>query len=299
MWRSNDSIALVQLIFYIPFLFLSVFVCFRHGFHRSSGWIYTLVLCTIRIVGGACQFKSHNNPSASLLQTILVLDSVGLSPLLLATLGLLSRFIDFINAKSTPRFTVRHFRVLQLVLFLGMILGIVGGTSISVSANGSIQVPTTSKVGVILYIVGFVGMSLVHFLSVTQTIIVPNKERRMPLAITLALPFLLVRLVYSILSIFVQGHLFSIATGNVSVRIAMSIIEEFVVVAMYILLGLLVDKVDAAHRGPIANRPWNGKTNKGNRGAWDDMRGDVEAQPSNSYPVTIPPAYLQSNGVVR
>lgn len=258
-WHARDTIALVELIFYIPFLFVSAFVCFRHGFSRSSGWLYTLVLCIVRIVGGIMQFISRNDHSTGLLQTIMVLDSVGLSPLLLATLGLLSRFVDFINTASTPRFTMRHFRVLQLALFLGMILAIVGGKNISVNASGTYEIPTESKVGCALYIVGYVGITFMFLLSVRRVSLVPGKERRVPLAIALALPFILVRLLYSVLSVFLHNHLFSMATGSSPVRFGMAVIEELIVVAVYAILGLFVDKLDASTKGPIASRPWSAK----------------------------------------
>ncbi|KAF2623477.1 hypothetical protein BU25DRAFT_349861 [Macroventuria anomochaeta] len=299
IWHARDSIALVELIFYIPFALVSAFVCYHHGFSRSSGWIYTLILCIVRIIGGICQFVSHSSQSAGLLQTILLLDSVGLSPLLLATLGLISRFVDFINAALTPKFTVRHFRILQLVLLVGMILAIVGGSNVSVDANGTYQIPSASKIGVILYTVGFVGITLVFVLSVPQTSAVPSKERRVPIAITLALPFILVRLTYSMLSVFVHDHLFSVATGSVPVRTGMAVIEEFIVVAVYVILGLLVDKLDASTRGPIASRPWNARKRKMSQQATTNTVVDLEAQHLNSYPTAVSSPHPQSNGVAR
>ena len=244
------------------------------------------------------QFVSHNNQSAGILQTILILDSVGLSPLLLATLGLLSRFVDFINAASTPKFTIRHFRLIQLVLLVGMILAIAGGTNVSVDANGTYHIPATSKVGVIMYIVGFVAITLVLLLSVPNTSVVPDRERRIPIAIILALPFLLARLLYSVLSVFIHDHLFSVATGSAAVRIGMSVIEEFVVVVVYAILGLLVDKLDAASKGPIASRPWSGKKGrKIHQTRYTSV--DTEAQYRNGYPAPVPPSNLQSNGTAR
>ncbi|KAL5423057.1 hypothetical protein PMIN04_004223 [Paraphaeosphaeria minitans] len=225
MWHSHDTVAVVELIFYIPTIFLAIYACYKHGFKRSSGWLYTLILCLIRIIGSVCQFVSNNNLSTGLLQTIFILDSVGLSPLLLATLGVLSRFVDFVNSKTTPVFTVRHFRIVQLVLTLGIVLSIVGGTSITPSANGSYTSPTSSKVGVVLYIVGFVAILFILLVSVPRRAVVPARERHVPIVISLALPLIAVRLLYSILSVFVHDHLFSITTGSVAVNIGMSVIE--------------------------------------------------------------------------
>lgn len=89
--HSRDIVSVVELIFFIPTAILALITCFRHGFNRSSGWIYTLILCVVRIAGAICQFLSHNNHSTNLIEATIIIDSIGLSPLLLATLGMLSR----------------------------------------------------------------------------------------------------------------------------------------------------------------------------------------------------------------
>jgi hypothetical protein len=89
--HSRDIVAIIELLFYLPTVILAIITCFRHGFHRSSGWIYTLILCQVRIAGAICQFLSHSNHSSGLIQATIIIDSIGLSPLLLATLGMLSR----------------------------------------------------------------------------------------------------------------------------------------------------------------------------------------------------------------
>ncbi|KAJ4371832.1 hypothetical protein N0V86_008386 [Didymella sp. IMI 355093] len=298
-WHGRDTIALIELIFYSPFLLLSAFVCFRHGFSRSSGWFYTLVLCLIRIIGGICQFVSHSDQSTGLLKTILILDSVGLAPLLLATLGLLSRFVDFVNANSTPQFTIRHFRLLQLLLLVATILAIAGGSNASVDSKGTYQIPTTSKIGVILYIVGFVGIAVVFVLSLPHTSVIPNKERRVPIAIGLALLFIIVRLIYSILSVFIHDRLFSVATGSAAIRLGMAVVEEIMVVGIYVLLGLFVDKLDASINGPIASRPWSAKNRSRRRQAGPTTIVDPEAQHLNDYPAPPSNPYPQTHGIER
>jgi hypothetical protein len=89
--HSRDINAIIELVFYIPTTILSIITCFRHGFHRSSGWIYTLILCQVRIAGAVCQIVSRSNHSSGLIQATIIIDSIGLSPLLFATLGMLGR----------------------------------------------------------------------------------------------------------------------------------------------------------------------------------------------------------------
>jgi hypothetical protein len=89
---KQAGISVLELCLYIPSLIVSAVVCKRHGFNRSSGWIFTLILCLVRIIGACCQLATLSSSSKGLIETVLILESVGLSPLLLATLGLLARW---------------------------------------------------------------------------------------------------------------------------------------------------------------------------------------------------------------
>jgi hypothetical protein len=88
---SRGAVSAVELCVYLPFFIVAILVCKRHGFKRNSGFLYTLILCLVRIIGAICQLITYHNSSSGLVKTALILDSVGISPLLLATLGLLSR----------------------------------------------------------------------------------------------------------------------------------------------------------------------------------------------------------------
>src|ERR1700759_4535689 len=94
---SRGWVSVVELVVFIPSLIVSLIICSRHGFHRSSGWIYTLILCIVRIAGAISQLLTYHDTSTSLLKTTLIIDSIGLSPLLLATLGMLSRLLVYSN----------------------------------------------------------------------------------------------------------------------------------------------------------------------------------------------------------
>lgn len=88
---SSGIVSVVQLIVYIPSTFIACYLCFRHGFRGCSGWLYTVILCLARDGGAICQLVTYTNPSMSLYEAALILESIGVSPLLMATLGLLSR----------------------------------------------------------------------------------------------------------------------------------------------------------------------------------------------------------------
>ena len=88
---ARGYVSIVELALYGPFFLAALVVCYRHGFKRTSGWIFLLILCLIRLIGAACDVATYDSPSLGLYEAVAILDSVGISPLLLATLGVLSR----------------------------------------------------------------------------------------------------------------------------------------------------------------------------------------------------------------
>jgi hypothetical protein len=86
-----DGLAVWRLIFYTVALIGSIAVSWRHGFGKNSGWIYLAIFCIIKIVNGSAQLATLSTSNSSAAVTAAVTGFLGLSPLLLATLGLLSR----------------------------------------------------------------------------------------------------------------------------------------------------------------------------------------------------------------
>lgn len=89
--NEEGYVSVGQLAVYTPALLLSILVCIRHGFSRTSGYVYIVVLCVVRIAGAVCQILTYSHPTSGLITAVIVLDTIGISPLLLATLGMLSR----------------------------------------------------------------------------------------------------------------------------------------------------------------------------------------------------------------
>lgn len=87
-----DAIAIYQLVFYAPALVFSIFVAGKHGAMKSSGWVLLTIFCIIRIVGASARIATITSPTTSNAYTVALICSVlGLSPLLMASLGLISR----------------------------------------------------------------------------------------------------------------------------------------------------------------------------------------------------------------
>lgn len=136
----------------------------------------------------------------------------------------------------------RVFHFLNLLNLTGLILAIIGGTQMSGShsANSSQGHPLT-RAAIILFVAVFAILSaitIMRFLPQMRNVL-PG-EKHILLAVALSIPFFTVRLIYSILTSFgTNPTLFNPITGNVVVQSFMAVLEEFIIVGLYIAAGLL------------------------------------------------------------
>jgi hypothetical protein len=72
-----------QLVVYSTLSIPIFYITSRHGLPGLLAWLYLLVFCSLRIVGGALALGGNNSQSAALISNI------GISPLLLAISGIL------------------------------------------------------------------------------------------------------------------------------------------------------------------------------------------------------------------
>lgn len=88
----TSTVSVVQLAFFIPFLFVSGWMIAKHGFRSQGGaWRYITILSLLRIIGSGCEIAGEASPSKSLRTVVLICNSIGLAPLLLQCTGLVTR----------------------------------------------------------------------------------------------------------------------------------------------------------------------------------------------------------------
>ncbi|CAG8957171.1 hypothetical protein HYFRA_00009372 [Hymenoscyphus fraxineus] len=256
----HQGIAAAEVAIYIPGLFVASFLTYRHGLSRSAGWYFLIIFTLARVLGGAFQLATINDPTnTNLLTGASILANIGFSPLALATLGLLSRLVDNIN-RTRPSlhfgFNTRWIKMIETLLTIGLILGIVGGVDTGEAAasspTGYAQPGSTSKAGVILFIIAYIATILVTLITSLSISAAQQGERRILLAIGLSLPFLFVRLVYSCAAIFTNERKFSLLSGSAAILLFVALIPELIVVVLYESLGLtLIGSVSSAGAGYV------------------------------------------------
>jgi hypothetical protein len=91
-------IAIVQLVFYVPGFSLSILLASRHGFAKSAGWYFLIAFTLVRTVGAICEIISIQSFSVGVFIAALICSSIGLAPLTLLCLSMLSRvYVSFIT----------------------------------------------------------------------------------------------------------------------------------------------------------------------------------------------------------
>ncbi len=153
--------------------------------------------------------------------------------------------VEWINAQS-PKFNFKIFRILQLLIGAGLILGIIGVTNGgSWGANGTFTPSAISKVGIILYILSLVAITIIFVVSLPDASAVPHKEWPLKIYIPIALLAIAIRILYSVLCVFAHDSTFSLFNGSIAADILMAIVEEFFVIIITLVLGFKLRPIDA------------------------------------------------------
>ncbi|KZF21816.1 hypothetical protein L228DRAFT_269270 [Xylona heveae TC161] len=286
---TRGRLAIAEIVYYAPALVLAVIVMLRHGFRRQLGWIYLAILALVRIIGSSMQIASEQDPSnTGLITTAAILSSVGLSPLLLAMAGLLKRVDD--SLPSSHRLPGRTFTLLHIPTLVALILAITGGSEESSSPTSNNGGRKFMKIAIIIFLVVYVIQSALTFLTLFKLRHVPQGERKLVYAVTGSIPFLAVRLLYSLIGAFESPTklTFNTVVGNVFVQAFMAVLEEFVIVAMYLAAGLLVAKLsnprDGAGAGPETSEASSTSSAAGDEER--DVRDNVKMGQQGAY-VTV------------
>ncbi|KAL5362550.1 hypothetical protein BJX96DRAFT_177251 [Aspergillus floccosus] len=234
----HNGISILQLIIYVPAFFLSSFLVHRHGIRRSSGFLFLNVFTQARVVGACFDLATISNPSIGLYVGSAICSSVGLSPLLLACAGLLSRAnLSIENTTGRRPLHQYFFYLFHAVTITSLALTIAGITadmSPQAMQNPNIKI----KIGMVLYIISWVQMCLYLAILAWHHDSLEKGERRTLVAVVVSAPFVLVRILYSFLMWFLHNSDFGLFDGNVTVQLVMAVLEEFVVVIVCLGIGM-------------------------------------------------------------
>ncbi|KAJ5709363.1 hypothetical protein N7493_010697 [Penicillium malachiteum] len=207
-----------------------------------SWWSMIGLLCMIRIIGSAMVI-STSEPTESMLTAEMSLQSVGLSPLFFEVSLLLLRCgqagqVGPGNSKYPKplRITLHAFR---LPIIISIILGVVGKI---------IDMKALGEAGSILLIVTFaVVCGIVSWLVVKSRSMLSVEGHRAVLLVALALPFLLIRVIYFVLQEIGPAK-FSLASGEVGILAGMGLVMEVIIVSLLVTARAVAEPIWSTER---------------------------------------------------
>ena len=104
----------------------------------------------------------------------------------------------------------------------------------------------------------YLGLFALAALTMANIRNLPLGEKWILIAILAALPFLAVRLLYSILADFEDNNTFNIINGNATVQLCMAVIEEFIIIIFFLAAGLAAPSLKSVRSG-VEEIPLNRK----------------------------------------
>ncbi|TCD68829.1 hypothetical protein EIP91_009696 [Steccherinum ochraceum] len=253
---ARGIIALGQLIVYVPIVFVAGFLVFRHGFSRGTGWIFLLTLSIVRIVSGAMLVatEQQSNPSHTIVTIATVLESAGLSPLTQATLGFLNSVRKGFSYNNEEGGGINATFLLHIFSSIALALIVIGGSKAgNAKTHDDLDHAMLFRhIGVVLFFILYILIALLHGYYWSQKRDLPKNRRMLLAGISLALPFLFVRIIYAVLSGFAPVALpgdiveqnsmskFNSTTGPWWIYLIMSALPEVLAVVTYIIVGIKV-----------------------------------------------------------
>lgn len=132
-------------------------------------------------------------------------------------------------------------KIVHVPAVVALILCIVGATSASSPAK--IESESTVHIGIILYTVVLAMLVALTFGACLAKRRTGEGEGILVFAVLCALPFIFVRLLYALLAAFSHLNSFDPVTGSRTAELFMSVLEEMVVVVIYIATGLKLPAV--------------------------------------------------------
>ncbi|KAI1752406.1 hypothetical protein F4782DRAFT_501720 [Xylaria castorea] len=236
---THNIISIVQIIFFIPFLAIAIFLCIRHGFGHNAGWILLIIFSLARLIGASLQLATIAQPkNISLYIGVLTLQSIGLSNFIILMFAMLNRALESIEKARSTVLYPRILQYVQLLVLISLILGAVGSSTTSYGETGVYKVSTLSQAGVGLTIAEFGLLVLATVVVGLNVSYAEPGEKRIVLAVALSLPFLFVRVLYSAIGTFQPGSAFSVLTGNIYIFLGTVVIEEIIIVLIIEAMGL-------------------------------------------------------------
>ncbi|KAL8835211.1 MAG: hypothetical protein Q9170_003407 [Blastenia crenularia] len=222
MGTERFYIDIAQVIIYALLLPIAIFVTVRHGLNRCLGFLYLCIFCGLRIASAGLGIASENSRNNR------------------------SNLVWNVNSKPPSLGLMRAVQILHFPNIIALALAVVGGVRLSSSS------PSTQSSGKYFARAGvsiFMAIFLIYVILCILTWVLPSHtiargEKCILYGILIATPFIFLRILYALLAATRDKGKFRILDGSASAQLGIGIIEEMIVVIVYVGTGIIapVDK---------------------------------------------------------
>lgn len=240
----------VTLVVYFVYLCIAIWLAARHGLGHNYPWICIIVLSLCRVTQVSIDlaatelFSPQTAPNTALESGVAILTEISLTPLFMSTSSLL-------NATNRPKG-----RRMQWVLFLlhipllvSLLLIVAGGIDPDSRDGPTFAATETTKAGVALYCACCVILIWATTIISSRLYLATAMEVKILTTVVMSLPFFIVDVVYMMCFAFESSsgsQKFNVISGSVTLQLCMQVIMEYIIVGLYLALGL--DLLDKASR---------------------------------------------------
>ncbi|PYI07754.1 hypothetical protein BO78DRAFT_406290 [Aspergillus sclerotiicarbonarius CBS 121057] len=234
---AAEHLDMANLAFYAIISLPALYCLVMHGKHGLLGWMYVLAMCGLRIAGNAMALNAaHHNQVNT---TAAVINGIGLSPLLMASTGLLHEANHSIRKFLPALLKTWGYLVTHMV--------IAGGIGLAAASKGN---ETLLRIGFVIFATGwtFVGALVWLSYAVNAHSRRLGEERQILLAVTIAMPLIGVLIIYAIATAFTSS---SLNGGSLAVRVIFGTVPEYLVMLVYVGVGIVTRNLDRSRLEPV------------------------------------------------
>ncbi|CAG8153467.1 unnamed protein product [Penicillium salamii] len=247
----TNNLCAAELAIYIALAIPILYLLAKHGRQGLLGWLFLFIFSSLRIVGSALGLKS-SSPTAS------IISSVGLSPLLLATSGILHE--------------ARFYRVagldqkLEWALALFYHIFVVGGVALTAAGSAKLQsheepvekAEKLVKAGIGILTVCWVALvagTVASFIAPVRKSALGRAGTMLLSTVSFALVFIGIRVFYSLVYLCTQNPSLNPTTGSLAVRVILGFLSELIAVLAFLVVGLMTRNASKQTRERIDMLP--------------------------------------------
>ncbi|OKL55308.1 hypothetical protein UA08_09410 [Talaromyces atroroseus] len=268
---TDKAIDVAELAIYAILTPPALYCLFRHGVQGLLGWLYIIIYCTIRLVAAGLKLKSDRDHT--IFSGALIVDNIGLSPLLLSAAGILHE--AYVTNPNCPRplqlckltlgtsLPSRHARnaiknsklewavVLQYHILVSTALALIAASVANLASSD----PSSSDMGILkggfaIIFVAWAVLVLATLFSLLRpasyTSLAGNDDsfRNGTLllnAVLFSLPMTLLRTIYGAINLFGSGTSMETSSfsTNVAADVCMNLLPPMLATIVFVVVGLL------------------------------------------------------------